>query len=1274
MPNSFELRPPLTSIAADHCSLPFSPLPCATVNATELPYHDLGGRGFERLCYELLLKEQPSRPPRFFGVSGQNDYAVDLIADEPEGSVVYQCKNLKHPLKDADVSKILNLFKTEWLDNPSINLPKPIRFVLCCPQNFSTPSKVRDHWEVQTSDFFNQTGIKLSIWQLDDLDSRLRKAPDIVADLFSDTLAHAFCDNPDDWKPDIFWPIKDGASLPAVLRRYQQRQEKGSLYYDTAYQKDFNNILDRERVVLIQGLPASGKTLMATAFARAFQDGQWRVYYLNVAESGACAEAILTGIRLRLSRPTLILLDNVDSKQTVVQTVFDRLQGDLNNKPLGLILLARHIAAEAEERGDDWELREQLQERQAVLNFVNNPERFAKLVTTLRPDFAGLKPTRMKKLAALTGRDFLLLDDTLATLTSPEEIDTLDAQHLLTRVKKHYFGTGSVHLPTITRLAALAQFDLNPLAVHFDDQWQAGEQVRCQSLMVLIAQPARYQFLHSSLAELIFHALTNKATGKHASFSIMEQTLLAHLQQDGVELGEDLLKVLRAPLPLLGREKARVFKASLLENTELQDMIFGLGFEQARLAVMFSSVRLLRLIESPCVAQFTEKLAAALQQWINQADEYPDVFRQWRYAINVLRQADEVTAMALEKQISPLLLLYLLENDGTVVQLFRWVKKTSPDATHELIALLDLDKVSKLVDNTIASARSIATLDLALFELRKTAADVGLALEQAIGAAQLLKLIESNGTVFELFRFAQHLNTETARELIALLNDDRVRKLVTKTITNGRSIGTLDLTLHELRKTAPDIGLALERAIGAAQLLKLIENNGTVFELFKFSVRLNLETAHELIALLDDDKVGKLVNKTISAQRSIGTLSFTLKNLKQRAPNTGKALEAKLGAARFWRLLSTLGNPKTLADLTESMSASCSTAVLAQARHSDGACWNALFKRGSLFEAADFIARCPAWLEDATLQPLITASLQQHAERLVNDSDWYGLDTAALKLAQATNRQVCDPLHKALQQRWSCCSIDTLSFTDFAEAVHALSCLTREIPSNKLLIAQQLWRLLPPPANWAKTSDTFMYHARILFSTMADSAFSAADAKTVLEVGMAVDKTALLTKASTQDVMLYWWSLYSLWFAYCPASGTLFARMIPTEALQSLQKLVENRAKQQLNRDENLFLLALVGLLFFLDSPPSKSCLKALISKFAKQRQLEANLLKQSFVPAYFGLHGLQKLFPTSPIHPLVNMQLQALVKQYPNPTAAVVALCATLNKAKGRVDRKGKS
>jgi len=54
-----------------------------------LPYGQLRGLGFERLCYELLVTD--GHAPRFFGRSGQRDFEVDILAEAGEVRTVYQC-------------------------------------------------------------------------------------------------------------------------------------------------------------------------------------------------------------------------------------------------------------------------------------------------------------------------------------------------------------------------------------------------------------------------------------------------------------------------------------------------------------------------------------------------------------------------------------------------------------------------------------------------------------------------------------------------------------------------------------------------------------------------------------------------------------------------------------------------------------------------------------------------------------------------------------------------------------------------------------------------------------------------------------------------------------------------------------------------------------------------------------------------------------------------------------------------------------------------------
>lgn len=57
----------------------------------DLPYGSLGGPGFERLCYHLLLAQ--GRQPRFFGRPGDAQYGIDLVVSDGAHCSVYQCKN-----------------------------------------------------------------------------------------------------------------------------------------------------------------------------------------------------------------------------------------------------------------------------------------------------------------------------------------------------------------------------------------------------------------------------------------------------------------------------------------------------------------------------------------------------------------------------------------------------------------------------------------------------------------------------------------------------------------------------------------------------------------------------------------------------------------------------------------------------------------------------------------------------------------------------------------------------------------------------------------------------------------------------------------------------------------------------------------------------------------------------------------------------------------------------------------------------------------------------
>jgi hypothetical protein len=81
-----------------------------------LPYLDLGPRGLERLCFQLLV--QQGAIPRFFGRPGQAQYGIDLVAETTGQRRVYQCKNLDHEPKIGEIREATEKFHATGSERP----------------------------------------------------------------------------------------------------------------------------------------------------------------------------------------------------------------------------------------------------------------------------------------------------------------------------------------------------------------------------------------------------------------------------------------------------------------------------------------------------------------------------------------------------------------------------------------------------------------------------------------------------------------------------------------------------------------------------------------------------------------------------------------------------------------------------------------------------------------------------------------------------------------------------------------------------------------------------------------------------------------------------------------------------------------------------------------------------------------------------------------------------------------------------------------------------
>ncbi|MGH9896240.1 MAG: hypothetical protein ACREA0_30450, partial [bacterium] len=329
----------------------------------------------------------------------------------------------------------------------------------------------------------------------------------------------------------------------------------------------------------------------------------------------------------------------------------------------------------------------------AVIDFETSPARFRRVVETLKPAFAGLAPERLARLEVLTGRDLLLLDDLLWDLASPEEIDRLDRDDLFRRVRRHYFGARALNLPTVYKLAALAQFDLAPPASRFDGQWLPNEREKASSLMVLAGTPACYRFLHSSLAELIFHALA-PAKGRTDGVQISE--LLAtevadYLTANASNTSDQLLRVLKAPLGLLDDSKGSSFKVRLLEREDIQSLIRRIGQEQGIVQIVSGAVHLLYRAGSSCFPSYVTVLKDALSTYlaVPLAQARADGLPAFGLALlRTLRRVDEEAAKDIEHHVTDGL-LRLVRPNGTVFELFMLIKHTGAETARALVEALD---------------------------------------------------------------------------------------------------------------------------------------------------------------------------------------------------------------------------------------------------------------------------------------------------------------------------------------------------------------------------------------------------------------------------------------------------------------------------------------------------------------------------------------------------------------------------------------------------------
>ncbi len=141
-----------------------------------VPFHELDPEPFQELCRDLLEREEGVSTCEVFGINGQSQRGVDLIARR-EGDYaceVGQCKCYEkfQPHEIREASKELLKHLDYWRER---NVKRFILFV-ACPMDTTQRQEEIDR---QTKAFYD-LGIKYEVWSARTLRTKLKDHPDIV--------------------------------------------------------------------------------------------------------------------------------------------------------------------------------------------------------------------------------------------------------------------------------------------------------------------------------------------------------------------------------------------------------------------------------------------------------------------------------------------------------------------------------------------------------------------------------------------------------------------------------------------------------------------------------------------------------------------------------------------------------------------------------------------------------------------------------------------------------------------------------------------------------------------------------------------------------------------------------------------------------------------------------------------------------------------------------------------------------------------------------------
>jgi len=1099
--------------------------------------------------------------PRFYGRSGdpRGDRSVDLIVEDRDRLVVYQCKNLSE-YKVAVLGNELQKFEAEWLDDPAAPT-RPQEYRLFAPIDLVRRDD-NDSWLALKAQFKSRTGIVVEIIHKQILDSDLKHMPDVVADLFGLGVMQRFCEV-DNWAEDLFVAVTPESNERRAVAPFYALKERDAIDRDPSLGTFIEEALTASGVALLHGPPGSGKSMAALDAATSFQNGTWRTYYVSLLYGIGQAE-LEEGILRRSSRDTIFVIDDCHDDPDSVARCLDRIERNPAAASIRLIFVTRSIGF-GEGGGRSNELLRLCEDRSSAVGCRSSPMQFRRIIAKRHRDWPHIRNRDLELLYGVTGGDLNVLSLAIGSVSTLQELVLLNRDDLYRSICGQYFDSDSIHAPELMRVAALAQFEITlPREQFHQDLVPAEYGEGWKALIYTAGRPAAYHFVHSSSAEAVFRTLC-WAAGCMDVDGRLTQIIVEHFTLKRLaptQWANEFLRFIRNR-PRLSESGAIVAKRRVLAHPAI-NFVFETARNELPLNLLSMTVLPVFLAGSPHEGEYCSRLSHRLNQMVRTGSADDRNWQIFHLALRTLRSIAPTLADHVEADAEQSVILAYLANSATMPGFLRFASQISTSLLVRILDALDEATLDCMVDRTIERDSSISALGVTMRDLaqREPALQVQRSIELKIGVDRVVRLVAKIGDVVSLARLMANATPDFLAEFLPRLDDAVMDTVFARTLARtGLSIETLSLTIRELGRSGPSgpsILRGFEKAFGARRFAQLLVAKGSLHTLFRWVQTFSQDTAAELVAGLSRRDVAVLVKRvTVEGGRSLSFVNFSIRRLKRDAPEAWSRLFSFVTAADWWNWAARTGNLRPWAYLLAELSNHERNVIAAAAEARDCQIWHALVARSGVYEVTDFAVGClPKF--DTDIQKIVLDELIQNIASVVYSSTWFSLNTALSKLKELGYDHLRAALVKACEEKADHTNLASEDFESAIDALNALRFVQKLRPDKITALGDGIADICPPTArfeSWCRPQDSSITLYRILMGICRSSTVPVNYARQVLD-----DAAHFFPKLVTDDPhtsLFFLWGYYGLWFERRPEGEMAIGKRLGSEIISRIVRDIE---------------------------------------------------------------------------------------------------------------------